>query len=66
MRLWNRFTFWTYVAFGSLAAFAALGGVGMLFFAPGTGVVLLVVSAVLGMLSLSVKRSYDAVTRPED
>lgn len=63
MRRWNLFTFWMYVVFGGLAAIAAVAGVVLLFVAPGGGVVAIITAAVLFVMSISIKRSYDSVTR---
>lgn len=63
MRKWNLFTFWTYVIFGAFAAIAAVTGVVLLFLAPGGGVIALIIAAVLAVMSFSLKRSYDFVTR---
>lgn len=66
MRRWNLFTFWTYVVFGGLSAVAALAGIALLFFAPPTGVICLLIAAVLGVMSISVKRSFDSMTSQGD
>lgn len=65
MRKWNLFTFWVFVAFGALSAIGALLGIALLFFAPPTGVITLIIAAVLGVLSFSVKRSFDSMTRQD-
>lgn len=62
MRKWNLFTFWVYVLFGALSAIAALAGIVLLFLAPGSGLVALISAAVLGVMSFSLKRGYDAAT----
>ncbi len=46
------------VLFGVLAAVSAVAGIGLVFGAPGLGVVLLVVAAVLGIFAVSSMRSY--------
>ena len=46
------------VLFGVLAAVSAVAGIGLLFGAPGLGVVLLVVAAALGIFAVSSMRSY--------
>lgn len=66
MRGWNLFTFWTYVVFGAVAALSVIVAIiAMVAGALPLGLLLLVVAAVLGIMSASVKRSYDSVTRPE-
>lgn len=42
-----------------------LAGIEALYFAPGAGVVALIIAVLLGALSRSTKRSYDAVTRQD-
>lgn len=58
------FTMSVYMLFGALAAICAVGGLAMLFFAPPMGIVLLLASAVLGVMSWQVKRTFDAITSP--
>lgn len=66
MRKWDLFTFWVFVAFGALSALAAVLGIALLFFAPPTGVMALLIAAVLGVMSFSVKRSFDTMTTRQD
>lgn len=51
------------MAFGALATIVAVVGLVLLFFAPGSAVIALIIAAVLFVMSISLKRSYDSVTR---
>lgn len=63
MRKWNLFTFWVYVLFGAVSVIAAVAGIILLFFAPPSALVALIIAAVFGLMSFSLKRGYDSVTR---
>lgn len=56
------FTMVVYMLFAVLAAVGAVAGIALLIFAPPVGVVVLVTALVLGVLSWSVKRSFDSLT----
>ena len=61
-RFFAVFTLAVYILFGALAAIAAIIGiVGLISGNVGLGLILLVIAAVLGIMSVLVKRSFDQV-----
>lgn len=52
---------WAWVVLGLAAGVGALAGVGLVFFAPGRGVVSLIIALILAMMSFSLKRKHDSV-----